>query len=86
MKLAFIPLMLLLVLLSLVDAYPDEATGIVTHVVDGDTFDVQLLDHDSRITGELIRIRLADIDCPETRGPKASEEEGRQLTILDLAE
>jgi micrococcal nuclease len=42
-------------------------------VVDGDTFDVQLQDHDSRISEDLIRIRLADIDTPETRGSKACE-------------
>jgi micrococcal nuclease len=73
MKLAFIPLMLLLTLLSLATASPDEATGRVTKVVDGDTLDVQLQDHDDRITEDLIRIRLADIDCPETRGPNACE-------------
>jgi micrococcal nuclease len=47
--------------------------GRVSKVVDGDTFDVQLQDHDSRISEDLIRIRLADIDTPETRGPKACE-------------
>jgi micrococcal nuclease len=79
MKLAFIPLMLLLAFLSLAAASPYEAAGRVTHVVDGDTFDVQLQEHDSRINEDLIRIRLADIDCPETRGPKASEA-GRNAT------
>jgi hypothetical protein len=39
MKLAFIPLTLLLILLSLATASPDEATGRVTKVVDVDTFD-----------------------------------------------
>jgi micrococcal nuclease len=52
---------------------PHEATGRVSKVVDGDTFDVQLQSHDSRITDDLIRIRLADIDCPETRGSKACQ-------------
>lgn len=36
-------------------AAPDEARGIVTNVVDGNTFDVQG-------SG---RVRLADVDCPE---------------------
>ena len=39
--------------------------------MDGDTFDVTLESHDSRISEDLIRIRLADIDTPEVRGPKA---------------
>jgi len=47
--------------------------GRVTKVIDGDTFDVTLQDHNSRISEDVIRIRLADIDCPETRGSKACE-------------
>jgi micrococcal nuclease len=39
--------------------------------VDGDTIDVQL--QDSLISEDLIRARLADIDTPEVRGPKACE-------------
>ena len=49
----------------------DEAMGRVTKVIDGDTIDVQL--QDSLLSEDLIRVRLADIDCPETRGPKACE-------------
>jgi micrococcal nuclease len=71
--------LLLLLLISQAAASPNEATGRVTHVVDGDTFDIQLQDHDSRITEDLIRIRLAGIDCPETRRPKACEA-GRKAT------
>ena len=52
---------------------PDEAMGRVSKVVDGDTFDVTLESHDNRISEDLIRIRLADIDTPEVRGPKACE-------------
>jgi endonuclease YncB( thermonuclease family) len=66
--------------ISLTTGSSDEAAGRVTHIVDGDTFDVQLQDHDSRIAEDLIRVRLADIDCPETRGPKACEA-GRNATI-----
>jgi micrococcal nuclease len=43
----------------------------VVKVVDGDTIDVQL--QDSLLSEDLIRVRLADIDCPETRGSKACE-------------
>ncbi len=49
----------------------DEAMGRVTKVIDGDTIDVQL--QDSLLSEDLIRVRLADIDCPETRGSKACE-------------
>jgi endonuclease YncB( thermonuclease family) len=56
----------------------DEVYGRVSHVVDGDTFDVVVSYGDSRVSaGETIRIRLADIDCPETRGAKACAE-GKQ--------
>ena len=51
-------LLVLVLLLSLVIpalAAPDEAHGVVTNVVDGDTFDVQGFG----------RVRLADVDCPE---------------------
>ncbi|MGD0951260.1 MAG: thermonuclease family protein [Methanotrichaceae archaeon] len=49
----------------------DEVVGSVTHVVDGDTFDVHVDHGDSRVMpDEVIRIRPADINCPETRGSK----------------
>jgi micrococcal nuclease len=63
----------MLLLISLAAGAPDEAMGRVSKVVDGDTFDVTLDSHDSRISEDLIRIRLADIDTPEVRGPKACE-------------
>ena len=63
-----LPLFLLIVLVA---GAPDEAMGRVTKVIDGDTFDVQL--QDSSLYEDLIRVRLADIDCPETRGSKACE-------------
>jgi micrococcal nuclease len=61
----------LLLLIALAAGAPDEAMGRVSKVVDGDTFDVTLESHDSRISEDIIRIRLADIDTPEVRGPKA---------------
>jgi len=72
-KAFFVLSMASLLLITLAGASPDEAMGRVSKVVDGDTFDVQLQEHDTRISEDLIRIRLADIDCPETRGPKACE-------------
>jgi len=61
----------LLLSICLAAGSPDEAYGRVVKVVDGDTFDVQL--QDSQISEDLIRVRLADIDCPETRGSNACE-------------
>ena len=61
----------LFLLIALATGAPDEAMGRVTKVIDGDTFDVQL--QDSSLSEDLIRVRLADIDCPETRGSKACE-------------
>ena len=61
----------LMLSICLATGSPDEAYGRVVKVVDGDTFDVQL--QDSIIAEDLIRIRLADIDCPETRGSNACE-------------
>jgi endonuclease YncB( thermonuclease family) len=59
----------------------DEVYGRISHMVEGDTFNVVVSYGDSRVSaGEMIRIRLADIDCPETRGLKhgqCREEEGR---------
>jgi len=47
----------LLLLIALAAGAPDEAMGRVSKVVDGDTFDVTLESHDSRISEDLIRIR-----------------------------
>lgn len=43
--------------------------GVVSHVVDGDTFDIIINENrDSRIITDKIRVRLADINAPEVRG------------------
>jgi micrococcal nuclease len=58
----------------LVAASPDEANGIVTNVVDGDTFDIRIDKTDPRILYEIERVRLADVDSPEmstSEGPLA---------------
>ena len=70
-----IPILALVLLLPLLaTGAPDEAYGRVSKVVDGDTFDVTLEDYNSsQVSEDVIRIRLADIDTPETRGPKACE-------------
>jgi len=64
-------LLSLLLLVALETSSPDEVTGRLSKVVDGDTFNVTIQDHDSRISEDIIRSRLEDIDCPETRGVKA---------------
>lgn len=46
---------MLMALLPAALAAPDEVTGTVTRVIDGDTFEVQ----------DFGTVRLADIDCPE---------------------
>lgn len=56
----------LMIASSMAAALPDEVTGLVTYVADGDTFTVE----------DLGDVRLADINCPEldaTGGPEAKE-------------
>lgn len=57
-------------------ATQDETYGIVTNVIDGDTFDVTIEKADSRIAYNVERIRLADVDSPEmdtSQGPDARD-------------
>jgi micrococcal nuclease len=67
------PVLALLVLASLLPILalgaPDEASGIVTNVVDGDTFDLRIDKTDPRIIYEIERVRLADVDSPEMSTP-----------------
>jgi len=63
----------ILLLIASASAAPDEAAGRVIHVTDGDTFDVRLSSHDDRISDEVIRVRLADLDSPEMYGERACE-------------
>jgi micrococcal nuclease len=56
-------LFVLVIASSLAAALPDEATGLVTYVTDGDTFTVEGL-------GD---VRLADINCPELDAPGGPE-------------
>jgi len=68
------PILALLVLASLMPilaaAAPDEASGTVTNVVDGDTFDLRIDKTDPRIIYEIERVRLADVDSPEMSTPE----------------
>ncbi|MHB8117500.1 MAG: thermonuclease family protein [Methanothrix sp.] len=57
-------------------AAQDEAYGIVTNVVDGDTFDVTIEKAGAKVAYSVERIRLADVDSPEIesdRGPAAKD-------------
>ena len=65
-------LLSMLLLVAAGAAHPTEASGQVVHIVDGDTFDVEVEQAD-RDLEDVIRIRPADIDCPETRGKKACQ-------------
>jgi len=68
------PVLILLILASLLPILalgaPDEASGIVTNVVDGDTFDLRIDKTDPRIIYEIERVRLADVDSPEMSTPE----------------
>ncbi len=65
---ALLALISLLPILAL--AAPDEASGIVTNVVDGDIFDLRIEKTDPRILYEIERVRLAEVDSPETSTPE----------------
>ena len=57
-------------------AAQDEAYGIVTNVVDGDTFDVTIEKAGAKVAYLVERIRLADVDSPEMEsenGPAAKD-------------
>lgn len=52
-------------------AAPEEASGVVINVVDGDTFDLRIEKTDPRILYEVERLRLADVDSPEMSMPES---------------
>ena len=67
---------LLIIFPTIVLAVQDEAYGIVTNVVDGDTFDVTIEKAGEKVAYSVERIRLADVDSPEIetdRGPAAKD-------------
>jgi endonuclease YncB( thermonuclease family) len=66
----------LIIFPSIALAAQDEAYGIVTNVVDGDTFDVTIEKAGAKVAYSVERIRLADVDSPEMEsenGPKARD-------------
>jgi endonuclease YncB( thermonuclease family) len=82
-KLSYILLLLLIclscsliIIPTIVLASQDEAYGIVTNVVDGDTFDVTIEKANEKVLYRVERIRLADVDSPEMeseKGPAARD-------------
>lgn len=68
----------LLIFPTIAMAALDEAYGVVTNVVDGDTFDVTIEKANAKVTYSVERIRLADIDSPEI-------ESDRGLAARDFA-
>lgn len=57
-------------------ASPDEVYGVVTNVIDGDTFDLRIEKADSRIENSVERIALADVRSPDMKtikGPAARD-------------
>jgi len=66
---SFLSLSLVILLSIIVEAAQDEAYGVVTNVVDGDTFDVTIEKADSRISSAVERVRLADVNSPELSTP-----------------
>jgi len=68
--------MLIFILSCTALAAQDEAYGIVTNVVDGDTFDVTIEKANPKIAYNVERVRLADVDSPEMAtdvGPAAKD-------------
>lgn len=64
----------ILLMIAPASGAPDEASGRVVQVIDGDTFDLNIIEHDGRIPEDTIRVRLADLDAPELYGERACEE------------
>jgi micrococcal nuclease len=61
---------------------PDEASGVVTYVVDGDTLDIRINKTDPRIETTIERIRLADLDSPEMSTPEGALAKNFTAAIL----
>lgn len=55
---------------------PPVITGVVQHVVDGDTFDV------TTGAGQVVRVRVEGIDCPERGQPFAREATGLTRSLV----
>ncbi len=80
-EIILISILLTLLLSPLVLAAPEEADGIVTYVVDGDTFYVQIQGYDDRIGN--ITVRLADVDSPEMSTPEGRDSRNYAFQVLN---
>jgi len=80
-EIILISILLTLLLPPLVLAAPGEANGIVTYVVDGDTFYVQIQGCNNRIGN--ITVRLADVDSPEMNAPGGLDSRNYAFRVLN---
>lgn len=80
-EIILISILLALLLPPLVLAAPGEAYGNVTHVVDGDTFYVQIQGCNNRIGN--ITVRLADVDSPELNTPEDNDSRNYTSKVLN---
>jgi endonuclease YncB( thermonuclease family) len=72
----------LFILPSIALAALDEAYGIVTNVVDGDTFDVTIEKAAPKVTYSVERIRLADVDSPEMKTEEGQDARDFTYAVL----
>lgn len=72
----------LIIISTIVLASQDEAYGIVTNVVDGDTFDVTMEKANEKVLYRVERIRLADIDSPEMKSEKGADARDFTYAVL----
>lgn len=72
----------LLIFPTIAMAALDEAYGVVTNVVDGDTFDVTIEKADAKVTYSVERIRLADVDSPEIESESGLEARDFAFAVL----
>jgi micrococcal nuclease len=80
-KIILILILLALLPAPMVLAAPGEANGVVTYVVDGDTFYVQIQGYDSRIGN--ISVRLADVDSPEMNTSEGKDSRNYTFQVLN---
>lgn len=67
---------------TIVSASLDEAYGIVTNVVDGDTFDVTMEKANEKVLYRVERIRLADVNSPEMESEKGPDARDFTYAVL----
>jgi micrococcal nuclease len=72
----------LIIFPAIVHASLDEAYGIVTNVVDGDTFDVTIEKANEKVAYRVERVRLADVDSPEMESEKGPDARDFTYAVL----